>query len=68
MTLLKYAVRKIKAMDPTGRRWPRYKSGDDASVVFCRWREPLVSEPLIVLVFVQCADGHHRPPLYTRRV
>ncbi|MGW0121248.1 hypothetical protein [Streptomyces sp. NPDC003327] len=28
-------VRKVEATDPTGRRWPRYKSGDDASVAFC---------------------------------
>ncbi|WP_342355520.1 hypothetical protein [Streptomyces ipomoeae] len=30
-------VRKVEATDPTGRRWPRYKSGDDASVAFCEW-------------------------------
>jgi hypothetical protein len=30
-------VRKVEALDPTGRRWPRYKSGDDASVAFCHW-------------------------------
>ena len=30
-------VRKVEATDPTGRRWPRYKSGDDATVAFCRW-------------------------------
>ncbi|MEU2956288.1 hypothetical protein [Streptomyces xanthochromogenes] len=30
-------VRKVEALDPTGRRWPRYKSGDDASVAFCQW-------------------------------
>ncbi|PWI08398.1 hypothetical protein DIZ27_23365 [Streptomyces sp. NWU339] len=30
-------VRKVEATDPTGRRWPRYKSGDDASVAFCQW-------------------------------
>ncbi|MFF3942781.1 hypothetical protein [Streptomyces phaeofaciens] len=30
-------VRRTEAMDPTGRRWPRYKSGDDASVIFCQW-------------------------------
>ncbi|WP_432021262.1 hypothetical protein [Streptomyces sp. 1222.5] len=29
-------VRKVEATDPTGRRWPRYKSGDDASVAFCQ--------------------------------
>ncbi|MEU5538929.1 hypothetical protein [Streptomyces sp. NPDC020362] len=31
------AVRKVEAMDPTGRRWPRYKPGDDASAAFCQW-------------------------------
>ncbi|MDX3833754.1 protein phosphatase 2C domain-containing protein [Streptomyces europaeiscabiei] len=31
------AVRKVEGTDPTGRRWPRYKSGDDASVAFCQW-------------------------------
>jgi hypothetical protein len=30
-------VRKTEATDPTGRRWPRYKSGDDASVAYCQW-------------------------------
>ncbi|WP_373563590.1 hypothetical protein [Streptomyces composti] len=30
-------VRRIEATDPTGIRWPRYKSGDDASVAFCQW-------------------------------
>ncbi|RBL87043.1 hypothetical protein DDE05_06290, partial [Streptomyces cavourensis] len=30
-------VRAVEATDPTGRRWPRYKSGDDASVAFCQW-------------------------------
>ncbi|MEU8466626.1 hypothetical protein AB0F30_01585 [Streptomyces sp. NPDC029006] len=30
-------VRKVESTDPTGRRWPRYKSGDDASVAFCQW-------------------------------
>ncbi len=30
-------VRKVEATDPTGRRWPRYKSSDDASVAFCQW-------------------------------
>jgi hypothetical protein len=30
-------VRKVEATDPTGQRWPRYKSGDDASVAFCQW-------------------------------
>ncbi|WP_242483067.1 hypothetical protein [Streptomyces sp. HSG2] len=32
-------VRKAEATDPTGRRWPRYKSGDDAAVAFCQWEE-----------------------------
>ncbi|MEH0545327.1 hypothetical protein QA802_20275 [Streptomyces sp. B21-105] len=32
------AVRRVEASDPTGRRWPRYKSSDDASVAFCQWR------------------------------
>ncbi|MFI5922551.1 protein phosphatase 2C domain-containing protein [Streptomyces anulatus] len=31
------AVRDTEATDPTGRRWPRYKSGDDASVAYCQW-------------------------------
>lgn len=30
-------VRKIEATDPTGIRWPRYKSGDDATVAYCQW-------------------------------
>lgn len=30
-------VRKVEATDPTGIRWPRYKSGDDAAVAYCRW-------------------------------
>ncbi|MFF3741526.1 hypothetical protein [Streptomyces sp. NPDC002566] len=30
-------VRKVEAMDPTRIRWPRYKSGDDAAVAYCRW-------------------------------
>ncbi|MEU9956680.1 protein phosphatase 2C domain-containing protein [Streptomyces sp. NPDC050982] len=30
-------VRKVEATDPTGRRWPRYKSGDDATIAFCQW-------------------------------
>ncbi|MCC9686499.1 protein phosphatase 2C domain-containing protein [Streptomyces sp. MNU103] len=30
-------VRETEATDPTGRRWPRYKSGDDATVAYCRW-------------------------------
>ncbi|MEE6269493.1 hypothetical protein V2E29_28160 [Streptomyces diastatochromogenes] len=30
-------VRRVEATDPTGRRWPRYKSGDDATVAFCQW-------------------------------
>jgi hypothetical protein len=31
------SVRKTEATDPTGIRWPRYKSGDDATVAYCRW-------------------------------
>ncbi|AWE54650.1 hypothetical protein DC008_16910 [Streptomyces nigra] len=31
------SVRKVEATDPTGRRWPRYKSGDDAAIAFCQW-------------------------------
>ncbi|MGV4888452.1 hypothetical protein ACSR0Z_17895 [Streptomyces viridosporus] len=31
------SVRKTEATDPTGRRWPRYKSGDDATVAYCQW-------------------------------
>ncbi|MFI0566749.1 hypothetical protein [Streptomyces scabiei] len=31
------AVRRVESTDPTGRRWPRYKSGDDATVAFCQW-------------------------------
>ncbi|MFE2064110.1 hypothetical protein ACFXDH_17160 [Streptomyces sp. NPDC059467] len=30
-------VRKVEATDPTGIRWPGYKSGDDATVAFCQW-------------------------------
>ncbi|MER7761373.1 hypothetical protein [Streptomyces sp. NPDC097619] len=30
------AVRAVEATDPHGRRWPRYKSGDDAAVAFCQ--------------------------------
>ncbi|MBV1939857.1 protein phosphatase 2C domain-containing protein [Streptomyces sp. BV286] len=30
-------VRKVEATDPTGRRWPRYKSGDDATIAYCQW-------------------------------
>ncbi|WP_078628608.1 hypothetical protein [Streptomyces sp. NRRL F-2664] len=30
------AVRQVEATDPHGQRWPRYKSGDDASVAFCQ--------------------------------
>ncbi|MEV5395500.1 hypothetical protein AB0N26_04690 [Streptomyces cellulosae] len=36
-SLLIETVRKVEATDPTGIRWPRYKSGDDASVAFCQW-------------------------------
>lgn len=31
------SVREVEATDPTGRRWPRYKSGDDATIAFCEW-------------------------------
>ncbi|WP_449349598.1 hypothetical protein [Streptomyces shaanxiensis] len=31
------AVREVEATDPTGLRWPRYKSGDDATVAYCQW-------------------------------
>lgn len=31
------SVRETEATDPTGRRWPRYKSGDDATVAYCQW-------------------------------
>ncbi|MFF9677759.1 hypothetical protein ACF1GS_39800 [Streptomyces eurythermus] len=30
-------VRKTEATDPTGRRRPRYNSGDDATVAYCQW-------------------------------
>ncbi|MCX4686297.1 protein phosphatase 2C domain-containing protein [Kitasatospora purpeofusca] len=30
------AVRKVEATDPEGLRWPRFKSGDDATVAFCQ--------------------------------
>ncbi|WSJ30836.1 protein phosphatase 2C domain-containing protein [Streptomyces subrutilus] len=29
-------VRLVEATDPHGRRWPRYKTGDDAAVAFCQ--------------------------------
>ncbi|MER7579940.1 hypothetical protein [Kitasatospora sp. NPDC097691] len=29
-------VRRIEATDPNGHRWPRFKSGDDATVAFCQ--------------------------------
>ncbi|WP_381328563.1 hypothetical protein [Streptomyces kaempferi] len=32
-----HSVRKVEATYPTGIRWPRYKSGDDATVAFCQW-------------------------------
>ncbi|PYC80494.1 hypothetical protein C7C46_12385 [Streptomyces tateyamensis] len=28
-------VRKVEATDPDGKRWPRFKSGDDAAIAFC---------------------------------
>lgn len=30
-------VREVEATDPDGRRWPRYKTGDDAAVAFATW-------------------------------
>ncbi|MEV7600460.1 protein phosphatase 2C domain-containing protein [Kitasatospora sp. NPDC089797] len=30
------SVRKVEATDPNGLRWPRFKSGDDATVAFCQ--------------------------------
>ncbi|MET9397621.1 hypothetical protein [Kitasatospora sp. NPDC002965] len=30
------SVRAIEATDPDGRRWPRFKSGDDATAAFCQ--------------------------------
>ncbi|MCC5032285.1 protein phosphatase 2C domain-containing protein [Streptomyces sp. WAC 00631] len=33
-TLIK-SIRKVEATDPDGRRWPRFKTGDDAAVAFC---------------------------------
>ncbi|MGW2585514.1 hypothetical protein ACWCYZ_30060 [Streptomyces virginiae] len=29
-------VREVEATDPHGRRWPRYKAGDDAALAFCQ--------------------------------
>ncbi|MFE3288175.1 hypothetical protein ACFXJJ_34430, partial [Streptomyces sp. NPDC059233] len=29
-------VREVEATDPHGRRWPRYKAGDDAAIAFCQ--------------------------------
>jgi hypothetical protein len=34
------AVRDIEASDPHGTRWPRYKSSDDATVIFLRASTP----------------------------
>lgn len=31
-------VRAVEAADPEGRRWPRYKASDDATVLYLRWR------------------------------
>ncbi|MFE0463045.1 hypothetical protein ACFW1A_27700 [Kitasatospora sp. NPDC058965] len=28
-------VRKVEATDPNGKRWPRFKAGDDAAIAFC---------------------------------
>ncbi|MEU8778580.1 hypothetical protein [Streptomyces sp. NPDC048606] len=30
------SVRAVEATDPHGRRWPRYKAGDDAALAFCQ--------------------------------
>jgi hypothetical protein len=30
-------VRAFEATDPEGRRWPRYKTGDDATIVYATW-------------------------------
>lgn len=32
-------VRAIERTDPDGRRWPRFKAADDATVVYATWRE-----------------------------
>src|SRR5262249_39181944 len=45
LTLLKTAsptgltrhVREAEQSDPRGTRWPRYKTGDDATAAFCRF-------------------------------
>ncbi|MCB5169318.1 protein phosphatase 2C domain-containing protein [Streptomyces bambusae] len=29
-------VREVESTDPYGKRWPRYKAGDDAAVAFCQ--------------------------------
>ncbi|GAA5005772.1 hypothetical protein [Kitasatospora paranensis] len=34
-SLIRY-VREVEATDPVGQRWPRYKAGDDAAVIFCQ--------------------------------
>ncbi|MER7731174.1 hypothetical protein ABTX80_09875 [Streptomyces erythrochromogenes] len=31
-----HRVREVEATDPHGRRWPRYKAGDDAAMAFCQ--------------------------------
>lgn len=33
-----HRVREIEASDPDGRRWPRYKTSDDATVLYMKWR------------------------------
>jgi len=30
-------VREIERSDPTGQRWPRYKTSDDATFIYIRW-------------------------------
>lgn len=32
-------VRRAEASDPTGSRWPRYKAGDDSTVVLCTFED-----------------------------
>ncbi|MGH4013126.1 MAG: protein phosphatase 2C domain-containing protein [Pseudonocardiaceae bacterium] len=35
-----HRVREQEKSDPDGKRWPRYKSADDATVVYVRWQAP----------------------------
>lgn len=32
-------VRAVEATDPDGTRWPRYKTGDDATIAFASWAQ-----------------------------